>query len=154
MTNAKNVKVNDLMAIVNYVKVNNKVTANISGRNHTRISVTDLDSNMKFDVTGDDLVNKMLSADQFNKTEKKNKTELAEILIAAWNKPVTVCFLKQDNSERILRGRLVSSEHLLGRSMMEDLDLDQSDPSQRLRQVDHRTIKYIIVDGIKYESKK
>ena len=37
---------------------------------------------------------------------------------------------------------------LLGRSLCEDLDLPEG--RNRLREVDHRTIKYLIVDGVKY----
>jgi len=36
----------------------------------------------------------------------------------------------------------------LGRSMVEDLE--SSDKKNRMRQVDHRTIKWLIVDGVKY----
>ena len=59
--------------------------------------------------------------------------------------------MKQDGTERTLRGKLVKPEPLLGRSMVEDLDSD--DKKNRLRQVDHRTINWLVVDGVKYTVK-
>ena len=47
-----------------------------------------------------------------------------------------------------MRGRLITPEPLLGRSMVEDLDLAVTEHRQRL--VDHRTIKFLIIEGVKY----
>jgi len=74
----------------------------------------------------------------------------AEILVNAYHRPLTVCFVKNDGTERTLRGRLVKPEPLLGRSTVEDLDVTNGN---RLRLVDHRTIKWIVVDGTKYTVK-
>lgn len=140
------VKDNDLMAFVNYVKVK-KVNAN-----GEELIVAPLDKNSKdIRITGLDLVVNALSADQFEDTEKVNKTEAAEILISSHNRPFTVSFEKLDGSERVIRGRLIKPEPLLGRSMVEDLD--ETDKKNRVRQVDHRTINYIIVSGTKFEVK-
>jgi hypothetical protein len=48
----------------------------------------------------------------------------------------------------VLRGRLVEPNGLLGRSLCEDLELPEG--QNRLREVDHRTIKYLVVDGVRY----
>ena len=72
---------------------------------------------------------------------------MAELLINARNIPFTVCFEKQNGEERVLRGRLISHEALLGRSSVEDLDLPAGD---RTRLVDHRTLKFLILNGVKY----
>ncbi len=136
------VKNNDLMAFVNYVKVK---TVNHSGE---ELIVTPLDKNSKdIRITGRDLVVNALSADQFEETEKVTKTEAAEILISSHNRPFTVSFDKADGNERTLRGRLIKPEPLLGRSMVEDLD--ETD-KHRIKQVDHRTIHFLIVGGVKY----
>lgn len=132
----------DLMAFINYVKV--KTKRNSDG---TELIVEDLDNqNKEIRVTGRELIEKSMSADQFGETKKVTKTEAAEILIAAHNRPLTVCFLKADGSERVLRGRLIKHEALMGRSMCEDLDTTDA---HRTRLVDHRTIVFVIVDNVK-----
>ena len=141
---AKQVKTGDLMAFVYYGKVK---TIAATGSN---VIVFDVDNKREMAVQGTELIESSLSADQFQEEEKVSKTRAAEILVNSPNRPLTVCFDKQDGTERTMRGRLVQPEPLLGRSMVEDLDIDGNN---RLRQVDHRTIKWLIVDGMKYTVK-
>jgi len=144
-TNPAHVKQNDLMAIITYVKVKSIQP------NHQNMTVVDLDNNsVEIGVSGIDLIKNALSADRFVEEVEVGKLEAAELLISSHNRPLTVCFDKQDGTERILRGRLISHEALLGRSMVEDLDIKTG---HKLRQVDHRTMKYLIVDGVKYKVK-
>jgi hypothetical protein len=139
------VSTNDLMAFVNYVKVKSVMAGG------EELIVTDLDHNKRdIKIAGKDLIENSLSADQFTTTEKVTKTEAAEILISLFNRPFTVSFLKADKSERVLRGRFVRHEALLGRSMVEDLDEPADSPKGRIRQVDHREINFIICEGVKY----
>ena len=141
--NASKINVGDIMSFVYYTKVKSV--------NGDTVIVCDLDDdNKEISISGKELLEKSFSADQFEKEENVSKTRAAEILVHSANKPLTVNFLKSDGEERTLRGRLVKPEPLLGRSMVEDLDL-KSD--HRLRQVDHRTIRYLIVDGIRYNVK-
>lgn len=143
--NPTNVKVGDIMALIQFVKVDN---IPVTG---STISVKKLDkAGTDFEVRGKDLIATMLSADQVIEEIKISKTRAAEILITAFNQPFTVCFLKDSGEERILRGRLVRPEPLLGRSKCEDLDLPLDDKNNRLRLVDHRTIKYLILGGTKF----
>lgn len=142
--NPNKVKAGDMMAFVYFVKVE-KVKNNCN-----QLTVKDLDNSMNFDVEGAALIERSYSADQFEEEIKVTKTKAAEILISSHNRPVTVCFEKADGEERTLRGRLVAPEPLLGRSRMEDLDITGTN---KLRLVDHRTIKSIIVDGVKYTVK-
>ena len=130
----------NVLCLVKYVKVTNA--------NPNSMEVVDLDNNEKFSIIGKDLCDQCQSADYYDSTEECTKTQLAEILVGCWNKPFTVEFEKADKKLRTLRGRLVSTESILGRSMVEDLDLPAN---KRIRQVDHRTIKSIIVDGVKYQ---
>jgi hypothetical protein len=138
------VKVGDLMALVYYVKVKGIVGGG------QELLVNDVD-NVGPDilVRGKELIEQALSSDQFAETVKISKTQAAEILVHSNNRPITVNFIKADGSDRILRGRLIKPEPLLGRSMMEDLDLPSVEKN-RTRLVDHRTIKELIVDGVKY----
>lgn len=132
-----------LMAIMYYVKVKK------SEYGGTSLVVGDQDNGQEIKISGKELIENSFSADLFEEEVKVSKTQAAELLVHSVNRPLTVSFLKQDGSERTLRGRLVKPEPLLGRSMMEDLDLPHTDKN-RLRQVDHRTINFLVVDGVKY----
>lgn len=94
----------------------------------------------------DGMKEKTFSSSKFSKTEKVTKTRLAEILVTAGDKPFTVGYFKQNGEYRILIGKLVTPEPLMGRSLVEDFFAEDS----RLRQVDHRTIQSIIIGGTKY----
>lgn len=134
-------KVGNLVAVTFWTKVDRVESSD-------KLLVEDLDSGNKFYIQGKDLVNRTLSADEFSKTEKITKTAMAEKLVSLYGKPFTVQFTKENGDLRVLRGKLVSSEPLLGRSYVEDLDIPMG--QHRLRQVDHRTISYLICDNIKY----
>ncbi len=140
---ANRIKKDDLVAFMYYGKV--------VEHSAQEILIFDVDNKRQFSVKGSDLIEGSLSADQFSSTKKVSKTQAAETLIGAKNRPLTVMFTKTNGEDRKLRGRLVKAEPLLGRSMVEDLDLTKGTP---LRQVDHRTIKWLIVDDVKYEVKK
>ena len=115
----------------------------------TSVDVEGLDDQKQFAVHGAELICNSFSADQFHEEEKVTKTRAAELLTTSHNRPLTVKFTKQGGEERVLRGRLLSAEPLLGRSYVEDLDING--PSEkRIRLVDHREIHFIIVDGVKY----
>lgn len=100
-----------------------------------------------FGIHGQQLIDLCLSADRYHTEEKVNKTKAAEILVSSYNTPFTVVFDKDDGTERKLRGRLIHPEPLLGRSMVHDFDADGP------RLVDHRTIKSLTVNGVKYTVK-
>jgi hypothetical protein len=139
------VKEGDLMAFMYWVKVK-KIT-----NNGESLQVANLDDNESLiTINGKELIEKSMSADQHQDIQKVTKTKAAELLVNSTNRPFTVSFLKTDGKERVIRGRLVKPEPLLGRSMVEDMELKGVN---RLRQVDHRTIKYLIVDGVKYTVK-
>ena len=137
------IKKDDIMAFVYYTKVL-KPGGNV-------LDVHNIDADMDFRVEGKQLIERGLSADQFAEEIKITKTRAAEILISSYNRPLTVCFEKLDGTEKVLRGRLIRPGPLLGRSMVEDLDVTSS---HRQRLVDHRTIKFLIVEGVKYEVKQ
>lgn len=139
---ASKVKNGDLMAFVYWGTVED-VT-----RLGNRVQVEDVDRGEGFSVNGRPLVEASFSADRYDDVEKVTKTKAAELLVSSYNRPFTVVFEKKEGELRTLRGRLVQPEPLLGRSMVEDLDIDKS--KHRLRQVDHRTIKSLIVDNVMY----
>ena len=140
--NPNQIKIGDLMAIVHYVKIKNVIPHNYE------LHTEDVDlPDHRMRIQGKELLEHAFSADQYIEEVKVNKTQAAEILINSLNRPFTVSFEKADGSLRTLRGRLIAPEPLLGRSMVEDLDVTDD---HKLRQVDHRTINWIIVQGTKY----
>ena len=141
--NSKKVERDDLMAFVYW-----GVVKSSGPSNSNRIDVTDVDRGESFFVNGKALIEASFSADRYDEVKKVTKTQAAEILVSSHNRPFTVSFEKVDGTKRTLRGRLIQPEPLLGRSMVEDLDIDNG--KHRLRQVDHRTIQSLIVDNIMY----
>lgn len=141
-TNPQTVKSDDLIAVIHYTKVKT------AKPDTEEWFVEDIDSpGNLIRIQGKELISRALSADQITEEVKVTKMQAAEILIESHNKPFTVNFVKADGNERTLRGRLIRPEPLLGRSMVEDLD---ETTSNKLRQVDHRTINWLIVEGVKY----
>ena len=146
-TNPSRVKPGQIMALIDWVEVT------YINDTATVMHVKNLGTSgaKTFKVEGRDLIESGLSADLYEEEQMVTKTRAAELLVTSPNRALTVCFEKQDGTDRILRGRLVAPEPLLGRSHVEDLDIPPTE--HRLRLVDHRTIKYLIVEGVKYNVK-
>ncbi len=150
-TDPSKVKKGEILAITYYT-----IVENVAG---DMLAVRDVVGDVGgINVNGKSLIANALSADQFQETVKVTKTQAAQLLIESTNRPFTVVFEKQDSKdgkdrERVLRGRLISHEALLGRSIVEDLDLPLNEKGGRIRLVDHRTLKSLTVDGVKYEVK-
>ena len=101
----------------------------------------------EFEVRGTNLLEKTFkSASQFESTKKVTRTELAEILVNLGDQVFTVNFDKQTGENRTLVGYKVSTENLMGRVNVVDLEVT----GHNLRQVDLRTIKSLIVNNVKY----
>lgn len=130
-----------------------------------------------------DILEKMHSAGHFAKEKPMNMTELAELLESVGDTCFTVNFRKKvdvnaveeklystsakqlndknylsqlakdviEGEECTLVCHLVNAEASLGRSTVVDLTTDKAN---KFRQVDHRTINYIIYDNCKYILKK
>lgn len=92
----------------------------------------------------------MKSAAQYSTTEKLGKNALAEKLFTAGDAIMQVKFKKQDGKNRTLVGYFMSQDTNLGRSNMTDLEITKG---HNLRQVDHRTLQEVIVNGVRYTSK-
>ena len=116
----------------------------------------------------------MHNSSVFSEEEKTSLTNVASHLAGANSKCFTVCFTTKidekvvlekmkaqkvapdaaaakalakellTGQEKTLVARLSKAEHHLGRSLVIDLH------SQGYRQVDHRTIKWLIIDNVKY----
>lgn len=139
MTDMNSIKAGDIMCITDFVKVDSQ--------QKDELHVTSLDNQRSFRVIGKELVEEMKSADIYAETKKVSRTEMAKTLSHSFNTVFTVTFRKQDRTSRTLRGRLLETEPLMGRSKVEDLD---ANPSDRFRLVDHRTLEVLIVNNVKY----
>lgn len=136
------IKPQDVISLTKYAVVNA-----VGGH---MLKAVDLHDGKAFEIHGKDLQDACLSADFFDDITPVTKTELAEILVKSYGKPFTVVYDTTTKKDRKLRGRLLSSESILGRSTVEDLDKPDGD---RVRLVDHRTLKSIIVDNVKFTLK-
>lgn len=150
MVEITKVKKGDLMAVVTFVKVD-ETNRKWSTDRTDQINVSDVDGKWgQFQVVGGTLIENMLSADHYEEVKKVTKTELATILSNSYNTPFTVVFKKKTGETRLLRGRLLQPEPLMGRCHVEDLDITSG---SRLRLVDNRELETLIVKGVKYEAK-
>lgn len=122
--------------------------AEVIERTNTHIVCRDLYTSQELELVSPNSELRLASADTFNKIEKVTKTEMARKLLDACCGVFTVTFIKQTGDERVLRGRLVEEESVMGRVLVEDLDLGSS--FTNYRQVDLRTIKSLIIGGTKY----
>lgn len=80
-----------------------------------------------------------------NKGKILNNSEITAVVKEAYK-----------GEERTLTGRMVQVETGLGRSQVIDLSIEKKEGSydNRLRQVDHRTINWLVSAGTRYEVKK
>lgn len=126
------------------------------------------------------LENQCYSADQFNETKEVTRTELITTLLEVGNTVFTVNFdklptpedflaltrdagnkirafedMKKDfkklkGENRTLVGYLIKTETGFGRSMVIDLEVKEA---HKVRQIDHRTLNWLIVRNVKYTVK-
>lgn len=124
------------------------VYATVDEKYDDGIVCNDLYTGNRYTIFGPTHAN-LSSADVFSRIENTNKTELAKKLLEAGDTVFTVEFVKQGGEPRILRGRLVKEDPLMGRAMVEDLDIPNGILSN-IRQVDLRTLKSLIIGNVKY----
>lgn len=166
----KKLEVGDNFSCVSYLNVT-KIEANqVTVNNHQGGS---------WIMSKDLLVKDALSADHFEKEVKCNMTDMSEILEMCRDTIFKVSFKKKIDQKAVeqklseikfadlkkpdamkkisksivegevveLCGHLLSSENNLGRSLVIDLNAPQG---KGFRQIDHRTIEYIIFKNVKY----
>lgn len=145
----KEVKTGDIVRFVYYTKVNN--INNVFAE--PILGCKDLNRGFDFEARGNKLVETVDSADFFTETVKLGRVALADKFVECGDNVFTVVFEKANGTERKLRGYMISKETGLGRSQVIDLDIERDhskDYDNRIRQVDHRTLKSLIFNGVKY----
>ena len=87
------------------------------------------------------------SASFYNKIEAVSRTTAVHKMSLAGIRPFTVAYIKQNSEDREMRGIFIKAEPTMGRTLVKDLDAKED----AIKSVDNRTIKYLILDGVKYE---
>jgi len=135
---------------------------------------------LQWDISENIIENEAFSADQFEETVKVSRTEMVEALENAGDSVFTIVFNKKVSEkavreaiglladsadfsakaikatakellvgeERTLIGHMASTEPKMGRSQV--VDLEKAPGTHRLRLVDHRTIKQLILRNVQY----
>merc|ERR1712110_874791 len=83
--------------------------------------------------------------------EKAVQEKLAKVKVNDMKNATTAKSLAKElltGRETTITGRLVKSEGKMGRSLVVDL------PTQGFKQVDHRTLKHLVLGNVKYTVKK
>lgn len=139
-----NTKVGEHLSYTSYVEVLSK--------NATNGEMEVKDSNGKtFIIRGKSLIEgTMNSAAQYTTEKEVNQVQLVEALLNAKDAVFTVRFTKADGEKRTLTGHLIGTENHMGRSNVVDLEVTSGN---NMRQVDHRTLEYVILKGVKYVKK-
>ena len=117
------------------------------------LNCRDVHTGLEFSVQGESLIHRTHNTFEFNETKKVTMTNLAEILVGAGDKVFTATFIKKDGTERVLKGRLIKPEPLMGRSMVEDFEEKDKNGKPAVKQIDHRTLQSIVIGRTRYELK-
>lgn len=142
---ANEVRMGDYMLFGYWAKV-----AGVQSRGSDGIIVqcTNALTGQPFEVRGRPLVELAKSADYVAQTVTASRSKVAEIMGTSRNTPFKVCYTKKDGTERTLVGYMLAPDPWLGRSLVRDLEVKPGDPYQR--EVNHATIKWLIIEGTKY----
>lgn len=137
------------------IKIGERVSSTyyleVIGKSGQTITVKDCDGTV-FDINGKELIEDTLtSANQYTKTVKCSRTEMVEQFLNAKDAIFQVEYIKADKSRRTLIGHLTDTEDFMGRSTV--IDLEEASTGSGIRQVDHRTMESLILNGVKYELK-
>jgi hypothetical protein len=166
-SDASQIKVGEFLSEIQYYKVLEVSSSGIFVKNIRGLEFTISKS----------IVEEGLHSDrQFNEEQQVTRTELVQVLSNAGETVFTACFNKKLDAkalkesfndpkisvksvaamqrmllgeERVLTGFLLSSDALSGRFQVVDLE----DPEGRAKQIDQRTLNWVILRNIKYTVK-
>jgi hypothetical protein len=170
-TDPTKVAAGDIMCIITYVMVKEVVDGGES------LVVDDLFKPGEFSIDGSDMIADMKSASYYDKGDIRriSRTQMVDILTSVGGNPFSASYAKKDGQERLLVGKFLRHEVHYGRSLVVDLQLlkvwndtkaqalaagkteeeaikaADAKTDGYLRLVDHRTLEYLITDGVRYE---
>jgi hypothetical protein len=146
---ATDIKAGEILSKILYARVQR--VGRQTGFGQLHVACVDLDDGTEFFMEGEELLGTCLSATQYDHDEVVSLAELATEFVNVGTRPFTVTFRKKNGAERVLVGRMITPDTILGRSTVLDFEADTPSP---LRQVDHRTITTLIVRGVRYMVKR
>jgi hypothetical protein len=169
-SNPTQLKVGDRLSRVSYMEVVGRSGSNFTVKN---------EEGMEWSIAGSLLQNEAYCASQYTAEREVSRTEMIEALESAGDSVFTVVFDKKISqkdivetlqaldsvptkktdlnklaksmlagSERRMVGYLASTEPKMGRSTVVDLEVPATE--HRLRLVDHRTVKELILRNVRY----
>ena len=155
ITNFSELKVGDILSETQYYKVVEIVEKSNGLKTEKLVKVVN-DRGFSFYI-GEAVVEEgIYTANQYSKEVQITRTELIQKFAHVGDTVFTVSFNKASGDERILIGYLVQVETGFGRSTVIDLQASKgSNPNHdgRLRQVDHRTLNWLIHKNVKHTVK-
>lgn len=138
----QSVKVGDSIAFHFYTKV---VKVMPGPNNEIHLVVKDIEDGQEFVVQGKSIINRGFSGVWFKEEITMSRTKIIGILKDSLNRPIQIQFVKKDGSDRNMICRFLGTSDT-GYAQVEEL----LDDGPKMKQVDLRTMYWIIVDGTKY----
>jgi hypothetical protein len=141
----------EMLSFTNYFKVVQQ-----NGNSLLLSEVKNSNKSELITIEGKDILNQLVSADQYESTVKLTKAQMIDKLLSAGDKVVTVNFTKQDGTIRTLRGTNPTAEINLGRTQIIDLEVLEKNPQDKtrgIRLVDNRQLEWIVLENVMYISK-
>jgi hypothetical protein len=163
----------DIVLLKAYCMVSEVQGGGAGGGAVETLVVEDLIRGGSFPVDGADLLKSLASADQYDKDNqlKTSRTNIAKILITSGGEPITVAWVTNDGTQRVLRGHFKSFADMFGYSYCIDLEvakknleleaknrtlpeMEREKPDSIIREVNHKTLEYLILGGTCYYATK
>jgi len=111
--------------------------------------VKNIEQDQMFTVQGEPLIQKGFSGNFVEEEVTLSRTKIIGILKDSPNKPIQIQFVKKDGSDRNMICRFLATNDT-GYAQVEEL----VETGPQMRQVDLRTMEWIVVEGTKYVVKK
>ncbi len=150
----KNIKVNDFVQLTHNCIVQSIVEIE-DGR--STINVKNVDLGTEFSITGDKLIDEVLSANDVLKEERVSQNEVIDKLVESNGKILSANFDKKDGNNRTIYGIFFSLDMRRGYSNVIDLEKPRvigNGYDNRLKKVNHNTLHWVIIEGVRWVTKK
>ncbi len=138
----KAVRPDDIVAFHFYTKV---VKIETGPQGQTQLVVKDLENDQLFTVQGEPIIQRGFSGNYVKEEVKMSRTKIIGVLKDSPNKPIQIQFTKKDGSARNMICRFLGTSDT-GYAQVEEL----VETGPQLRQVDLRTMEWMVVEGTKY----
>jgi hypothetical protein len=132
-------KEGDIIGVFKYAKV-----VNVEGPE--RVVLKDVEKGNEYVMQGAKLISEVFNATTALEHKKVTRTEMEKLLVEAGHQPVSVSFKKAGGDDREMVGVRIGDGNF-GRSLFKEFGGDS------VKQVDHRTLYKLVMDGVEYTLK-